>query len=40
MGFGSQHLETFKTQENIIKSKLKLLDGLKDDRNSIFKFRQ
>lgn len=26
---GSQHLETFKTQENIIKSKLKLIDGLK-----------
>ena len=27
---GPQHLETFKTQENIIKSKLKLIDGLKD----------
>lgn len=28
---GSQHLETFKTQENIIKSKLKLIDGLKSN---------
>jgi len=28
---GSQHLETFKTQENITKSKLKLIDGLKPD---------
>lgn len=28
---GSQHLETFKTQENIVKSKMKLLDGLKDN---------
>ena len=27
---GPQHLETFKTQENIIKSKLKIMDGLKD----------
>lgn len=27
---GPQHLETFKTQENIINSKLKLIDGLKD----------
>lgn len=26
---GSQHLETFKTQDNIIKSKLKITDGLK-----------
>ncbi len=28
---GPQHLETFKSQENITKSKLKLLDGLKED---------
>ncbi len=28
---GSQHLETFKTQENITKSKLKLIDGLKSN---------
>ena len=28
---GSQHLETFKTQENITNSKMKLLDGLKQD---------
>lgn len=28
---GSQHLETFKTQENIIRSKLKLTDGLKQN---------
>lgn len=28
---GEQHLETFKSQENIIKSKMKLLDGLKEN---------
>lgn len=28
---GQQHLETFKSQENIIKSKMKLLDGLKEN---------
>ena len=35
---GAQHLETFKTQENIIKSKLKLIDGLKQDGTAFLNY--